>query len=495
MKFSKQILFLFFISVWLTSYAQSKYEVRGVWFSTVWGLDFPSKPASSASSIERQKKELAAKLDSLHKININTIFFQVRNRGDLSYESTIEPWHYVFGGKTGVSPGYDVIQFAIDEAHKRGMEFHAWFVCMPLGSVKQVRDKKQLSLPAKHPDLCIKYKDEWYMNPANPNTSVYLAKLIAEATRKYDFDGVHLDYIRYPDRTDKYPDDQFFKKSKAKDLSQWRRDNITRIVCTIHDSVKSIKPYVKISAAVIGRYCELSHNRPGWRGFEDVFQDAMQWINMGKMDFITPMTYYQDPLFGTIVSDWCKRLNPDQIIPGVYTSMISPKERNWSADDLFDQIMIARLCGAGGVAHFRAQPLIFNEKKLSTMLASEHYRRPGAIFPQRNQSKCGSVTVVPHVSEFKSENNIFSIKWESAGNGLRYNIYGSDSPDIDINEGAYLICTNIDSKELMLSSVSYPKLRYIIVTSVDRYGNESDPSSIASLGMNSNDALAPLFDK
>ncbi|MGL4333059.1 MAG: glycoside hydrolase family 10 protein [Bacteroidales bacterium] len=361
MKFSKQILFLFFISAWLSSHAQSKYEVRGVWFSTVWGLDFPSKPASSASTIERQKKELTAKLDSLHKININTIFFQVRNRGDLSYESKIEPWHYVFGGKTGVSPGYDVLQFAISEAHKRGMEFHAWFVCMPLGSVKQIKDKKHLCLPATLPDLCLKYKDEWYMNPANPNTSVYLAKLIAEATRKYDFDGVHLDYIRYPDRTDKYPDDQFFKKSKAKDLSQWRRDNITRIVSTIHDSVKSIKPYVKVSAAVIGRYCELSHNKPGWRGFEDVFQDAVQWINMGEMDFITPMTYYQDPLFGTIGSDWCKRLKPDQIIPGVYTSMISPKERNWSADDLFDQIMIARLCGAGGVAHFRAQPLIIND--------------------------------------------------------------------------------------------------------------------------------------
>lgn len=494
MKFSKQILFLIFFAIYTVSFAQSKYEVRGVWFSTVWGLDFPSTPATSPLTIERQKKELTEKLDSLERININTLFFQVRNRGDLSYESKIEPWHYVFGGKTGVSPKYDILEFAITEAHKRGMEFHAWFVCMPLGSARQIKEKKQLCLPAKRPELCIKYKEEWYMNPANPNTSIYLAKLIAEATRKYDFDGVHLDYIRYPDRTNKYPDDQFFKKSKTKDLSQWRRDNITRIVSTIHDSVKSIKPYVKVSAAVIGRYCELSHTQPGWRGMEDVFQDAVQWVNLGKTDFITPMTYYPDPLFGTIVSDWCNRLDPDQVIPGVYTSMISPKERNWSADDLFDQIMIARLCGAGGVAHFRAQPLIKNEKKLSSMLSSEHYRTPALTFPLRNKPQSNSVAP-PQIIEFKSENEAIFIKWKGPTNELRYNIYGSETPDIDISERAYLIAANRSTTEFLTSLKTHPKLQYIIITSVDRFGNESRPSSMMSLGMHTNDALGPLFDK
>ncbi|MGL5690445.1 MAG: family 10 glycosylhydrolase, partial [Bacteroidales bacterium] len=116
--------------------SQTKQEYRGVWFSTVWGLDFPSKPVSNIFTIEKQKKELTSKLDSLQKMNINVLFFQVRNRGDLAYESVLEPWHYVFGGKTGVSPNYDLIRFAIDETHKRNMEFHAWFVCMPLGSDK-----------------------------------------------------------------------------------------------------------------------------------------------------------------------------------------------------------------------------------------------------------------------------------------------------------------------------------------------------------------------
>lgn len=494
MKLSKQIIFLLFLFSFFTSQAQSKYEVRGVWFSTVWGLDFPSKPATSPLTIERQKKELTAKLDSLQKININTLFFQVRNRGDLSYESKIEPWHYVFGGKTGVSPGYDVVKFAIEEAHKRGMEFHAWFVCMPLGSLKQIKDKKGMCLPATQPDLCIKYKEEWYMNPANPNTAIYLAKLISEATRKYDFDGIHLDYIRYPDRTDKYPDDAYFRKAKSKDLSQWRRDNITRIVSTIHDSVKNIKPYVKVSAAVIGRYCELSHNKPGWRGFEDVFQDAMQWFNLGKMDFITPMTYYQDPLFGTIVKDWCNRLKPDQIIPGVYTSMISPKERNWSADDLFDQIMTARLCGAGGVAHFRAQPLIQNEKQLSSMLKCEHYRIPVMTFPTQNR-KINGQPQPPHLTEFKADGDTLRIKWEHSDNNVRFIVYGCNSPDIDTKEGAYLIKTNYPFSELRLSAPIYSKLQYIVVTAIDRFGIESEPSGIISLGMNSNDASGLLFDK
>lgn len=369
----KYLIICFFLFSSLAVIAQNKQEYRGVWFSTVWGLDFPSKPVSRIFTIENQKKELIAKLDSLQKMNINVLFFQVRNRGDLAYDSSLEPWHYVFGGKTGISPNYDLIQFAIDETHKRGMEFHAWFVCMPLGSEKFNRDKKSLSLVQKRRDLCIKYKNEWYMDPANPGTADYLADLIGEMLQKYKVDGVHLDYIRYPDRTNGYPDDKAFKASKAKNLAEWRRSNINRIVYKIHETVKKINPEIKLSAAVIGRYNNASHNKPGWRGYEDVFQDAMAWFNADKIDFITPMTYYQDPLFGLIINDWGKKLKPSQLMAGVYTSMLSPDERDWNMDIIFDQIMIARLNGAGGVAHFRAKPLIDNTKQIRTWLCKEHY--------------------------------------------------------------------------------------------------------------------------
>lgn len=493
MRFSRLSTLLLLLFSTFISNAQSKYEIRGVWFSTVWGLDFPSRPATTPATIERQKKELTAKLDSLQKININTLFFQVRNRGDLSYESKTEPWHYVFGGKTGVSPGYDVLAFAIDEAHKRGMEFHAWFVCMPLGSDKQVKDKKSMAIPARHPDLCLKYKNEWYMNPAKKETAAYLSALIAETTRKYDIDGVHLDYIRYPDRTDKYPDDAYFKASKATNLSQWRRDNITRIVSAVYDSVKHIKPYVKVSAAVIGRYAECSHNKPGWRGYEDVFQDAMKWFELGKMDFITPMTYYQDPLFGIIVSDWCKRLKPGQIVPGLYTSMISPKERNWSADDLFDQIMIARLAGAGGTAHFRAQHLIENTKHLSDMLAKEHYRLPCLTFPVIASSQTANSPVPPHILQVENRNDSLYIQWEHPDKKVQFNVYGSNSPDILTSEGGYLIKTCFPGRELKLCSNDFPQCQYIVVTAIDRSGSESAASHIGYAGQQ--EAFGPLFDK
>ncbi|MGL5786389.1 MAG: glycoside hydrolase family 10 protein [Bacteroidales bacterium] len=495
MRFSRKSTFIFlflFLSLFISN-AQSKYDVRGVWFSTVWGLDFPTRPANTPATILRQKKELIAKLDSLQKININTLFFQVRNRGDLSYESETEPWHYAFGGKTGVSPGYDLLEFAIQETHKRGMEFHAWFVCMPLGSDKQIKDKKSLSLVARRPELCLKYKNEWYMNPAKKETAVYLAGLIAETTRKYDIDGVHLDYIRYPDRTDKYPDATFFKESKAKNLDQWRRDNITRIVSSVYDSVKKIKPFVKVSAAVIGRYAEESHNKPGWRGYEDVYQDAMKWFDLGKMDFITPMTYYQDPLFGIIVNDWCKRLKPQQIVPGLYTSMISPKERNWSVNDLFDQIMIARLAGAGGVAHFRAQPLIENTKHLSDMLATEHYRTPGVPYPATDSVEHLNTPAPPHIVCVKQTQDSLYVEWEHPDKNIRFNIYAAGSPDIATSEGGYLIKTNFPYRQIRLSCNEYPGIKYFVVTSADRYGAESAASTIGY--PDQQEAFGPLFDK
>ncbi|MGL5730826.1 MAG: glycoside hydrolase family 10 protein [Bacteroidales bacterium] len=384
--------------------SQTKQEYRGVWFSTVWGLDFPSKPVSNIFTIEKQKKELTSKLDSLQKMNINVLFFQVRNRGDLAYESVLEPWHYVFGGKTGVSPNYDLIRFAIDETHKRNMEFHAWFVCMPLGSDKFNRDKKDLSLIRKRPDLCIKYKDEWYMNPANPATADYLAGVIGEMIRKYNVDGVHLDYIRYPDRTNGYPDEKAFKTSKAKNLSEWRRENINRIVYRVYDTIQSINPEIKLSAAVIGRYNNASHNKSGWRGYEDVFQDAMAWFDHNKIDFITPMTYYQDPLFGLIIKDWGKRLKPSQLMAGVYTSMISPQERDWNMDIIFDQVMIARINGAGGVAHFRAKPLIENTKQIRTWLRNEHYSNIAEPYRSTVIHSVYASTPPP------IENNIFTIE-------------------------------------------------------------------------------------
>ena len=115
-------------------YAQSpKHEVRAAWITAVYGLDWPSTRATTPAGIRKQKAELIEILDKLKEANFNTVLFQTRTRGDVLYQSDIEPYNAILTGKVGGNPGYDPLAFAVEECHKRGMECHAWLVSIPLG--------------------------------------------------------------------------------------------------------------------------------------------------------------------------------------------------------------------------------------------------------------------------------------------------------------------------------------------------------------------------
>lgn len=366
------VLLLFLLLGAITDRVEAR-ETRAVWFSTVWGLDFPTRPATTTATITRQQNELIRKLDSLQQLNINLIFFQTRLRADMAYRSELEPWHYVFGGKTGADPGYDLLQFAIEACHERGMEFHAWMVCMPIGSIKGERDKGELALSRRRPELCLLHDKEWYLNPAEPQTAHYLADLAEEITKRYPIDGIHLDYIRYPDHVKGYPDGEIFRKSGASNLGVWRRENINRIVGTIHDRVKATDPKVLVSCAVIGRYSSGGLMRPGWRAYDDVFQDAVKWIKEEKCDFVVPMLYYNSDRFLQNLEDWTANIPAERVVAGLYTSMLDPKEKNWEQQHITAQIEQSAALKIAGVAHFRAKPLFENEKGIAQQLKQGAY--------------------------------------------------------------------------------------------------------------------------
>ena len=166
-----------------------KYETRAVWLTTLSGLDWPH-----SRSAETQKKELTEILDKLQDANINTVLLQTRIRATTIYPSAYEPWDGCLSGKPGKSPGYDALQFAIDECHSRGMELHAWVVAIPVGKWNSAGCTR---LRKRHPGLVRKIGAEGYMNPEKQQTAEYLADLCAEITANYDIDGIHLDYIRY----------------------------------------------------------------------------------------------------------------------------------------------------------------------------------------------------------------------------------------------------------------------------------------------------------
>lgn len=253
------IVFSFLILFSLSAQPAPKYEVRAAWITAVYGLDWPRTKATTPASIQKQKEELVEILDKLKEANFNTVLFQARTRGDVLYKSDIEPYNSILTGKSGKDPGYDPLAFAVEECHKRGMECHAWMVTIPLGGRKHVASLGKQSVTRRQPKICVPYKREYFLNPGNPKTKEYLMSLVKEVVERYDVDGVHFDYLRYPERAFRFPDSYDYRKyGNGRSLDQWRRDNITEILRYIYKGVKQLKPWVKVSTCPVGKYRDTS---------------------------------------------------------------------------------------------------------------------------------------------------------------------------------------------------------------------------------------------
>ena len=221
----KQFLLLLFIAVNFSLLAQSKQEIRAVWLTTNHALDWPEKPVRNQNDVIRQQEEFCRILDELKAANFNVVFLQTRIRGNVIYPSKIEPWSNFITWNPSSNPGYDPLAFAIEACHERGLECHAWFVTYPVGLEKIKGKPNNSPTVVKNKDLVKKFDGELYLDPGNPGTRSYLISLVTEIVSKYDIDGFHFDYIRYPDRSTNFPDQDTYKKyGQKQNIESWRRD-------------------------------------------------------------------------------------------------------------------------------------------------------------------------------------------------------------------------------------------------------------------------------
>ena len=204
----------------------SEKEMKAAWVSTVYNLDWP-KTKNNAS---KQKQELTQLMDKLKGCGINTIVLQVRPESDALYKSSINPWSKYLTGTQGKAPGYDPLAFAIQEAHKRGMELHAWMNPYRVTSSGTDLNSLVSSHPArKNPSWVIKYNNKMYYDPGNPDVVDYLVKTVKEVVDKYDVDGIHFDDYFYPSSS--FPDDASYKAyGKGQDRNNWRRENVNTLL-------------------------------------------------------------------------------------------------------------------------------------------------------------------------------------------------------------------------------------------------------------------------
>lgn len=443
----------------LCAVAQPKHEVRAVWLTTIGGIDWPHSYAQSARSIERQKDELRHILDQLQQVGINTVLLQTRVRGTMIYPSDYEPWDGCLSGFPGKSPGYDALKFAIDECHKRGMELHAWMVTIPLGKWDALGCRQ---LRKKMPRNIIKIKADGYLNPESQQTADYLACLCAEVTKRYDIDGIHLDYIRYPED---------MPKLKTLDR-QCGRNNITRIVSAISRRVKSLKPWVKMSCSPIGKYDNTTRYwSHGWNANTTVCQDAVAWLRDGLMDELFPMMYFRDNHFFPFALDWKEQSHGRIVVPGLGIYFMSPRERDWPLSDITRELEVLRHIGLGH-AYFRSKFFTDDTKGIYTYAKNNFCRYPSLVPPMIWASR--HKPEMPYgLSLSNVANNVAQLSWHHAEKDttmMMFNIYASKKYPVDTEDARNLVAIRRQGRQLLVPNDG---CTYYAVTATDRYGNES----------------------
>ncbi|MCC8146169.1 MAG: family 10 glycosylhydrolase [Bacteroidales bacterium] len=480
----KHIFFLIiFLITALEFHAETpKKEIRAVWLASNHSLDWPSKPYRNSNDINDQQDELIDILDKLKEANFNMVFIQTRIRGDVIYNSAIEPVSpYVQRVKNTWSK-YDPLAFAIAECHKRGLECHAWFVTYPLGPERLNGRTNNSPAIRKNKDVVRKHKGEYYLDPGDPKTNNYLMALVGEIVDKYDIDGIHMDYIRYPEKAENFPDNATYKRyGNGKSKAEWRRENINTFVSNVYDMVKRKKPWVQVSSSVVGMYNRLPNStRNHWTALNSVYQDPEKWLKDGKHDFVVPMMYYADELFFPFVEDWKSRSNGRFIIPGLGVYQVDEKEGNWNPVKIKEQIQFCRENQMEGNAFYRSRFLTDNKKGILDEIKTNFYDHP-ALLP--TMAWLDTIRPIYPVNLKAVKAGMYmSLSWDETlqpqNKEVFFNVYRSKTWPIDAYKAENLVAARIKGNMLFVPiDDTIESGYYYAVTSYDRFHNESKISS------------------
>ena len=469
-------------------------ETRAVWLTTIGGLDWPRIQAIDARSRERQKQELIRILDQYQRANINTVIFQTRVRAALLYPSKIEPWELSLTGVAGKDPGYDPLAFCIDECHKRGMELHAWVVCIPIGTKERQAKYGAASLTRKRPELVKTAKGgEMFMIPGKPETADHIANICKEIVENYDVDGISLDYIRYPESIYNFSDENLYPRASSQSKADWKRENITRIVRRVHDVVKPIKPWVKLSSSPIGKYKDTSrYSAGGWNGYNAVWQDPILWLKEDWQDLLFPMMYFTGNNYYPFLFQWAEMANGHPICPGLGIYFLDPREGRWTLNEVRAEMHTARNSGIGGIAFYRGEFLTNNTKGIYDTTCDEFFPYPALTARMTWMGDTLAPTAPTSLyykdgilywksplhtlsnSPCEGEDSIRKVPSPLGedGRGALYNIYGSNTYPVDVTKAENLLAARVTDTQWQLNARAQ-KVRHYAVTAMDRLGNES----------------------
>lgn len=358
-------------------------EFRGAWVATVYNLDWPSKAGLSS---DRQKAELTTLLNRAADLRLNAIVFQVRPGCDALYQSAFEPWSQWLSGQMGRAPqpAFDPLELAVQMAHERGIELHAWF--NPFRAMPNRQHKACAShVTRAKPHLVRRYGQHLWLDPGEPEVKSHTLKVILDVVRRYDIDGVHLDdyFYPYPVGGLEFPDEATWQKYRATGgklgRHEWRRACVDDFVKSLQAEIRRTKPWVKFGISPFGiwRSGYPSSVRASIDACDDLAADSRKWLQSGWVDYLAPQLYWsidaKEQSFPALL-DWWLRQNPlhHHVWPGIAPDRIG---KSRPASEIVRQVKMVRdkapESSTAGHVHWSMKSLIEDRRGIAEMLSKD----------------------------------------------------------------------------------------------------------------------------
>ncbi|PWU08200.1 MAG: hypothetical protein C5B50_30080 [Verrucomicrobia bacterium] len=391
-------------------------EYRAAWVATVENIDWPSRRDLSTA---QQKAELVTIMERAQHLKLNAVIFQVRPACDAMYESKIEPWSEFLTGTMGKAPDpfYDPLAFAIAEAHKRGLELHAWFnpYRARTAGVKTPASANHIS--NKHQKLVRHYGKQLWLDPGEKEVQDYSLSVVMDVVKRYDVDGVHFDDYFYPYKARDsdggeldFPDDaswQRFGAGGKLNRDDWRRENVNVFIERLYKSIKTAKPWVKFGISPFGIWKDgVPPQIKGYDAYSKLYADSRKWLASGWLDYFAPQLYWaidaQEQSFPVLLKWWCEQNQKGRhLMPGLDTTKTADTvraSRKWKPEEIVNQIRLTRqMPGADGHIHWNMTSLTHNPA-FDDALEEKVYSEPALIpaSPWLGDARLASPKITSH---------------------------------------------------------------------------------------------------
>ena len=488
-----------------------KRELRGMWIATVENIDWPNQRGETPEQYRRDYRRL---LDAGQRAGLNAVFVQIRPASDAFYKSEIEPWSKWLTGVQGKAPadGDDPLPFLITEAHRRGMEFHAWF-----NPYRATMDSVTRRLAAthpyrQHPEWFMRYSGQLLYNPGLPAVRAHITRVILDVVRRYDIDAVHFDdyFYPYPEAGQVLHDEAAFRDFNPEGLEKladWRRNNVNVLIRDLHDSIRTAKRWVKFGISPFGVWMNKSANplgsdtRAGQPSYSNLYADSRLWLEKGWIDYILPQLYWSTTFRLVpypVLLEWWTRNHFDRhlyIGQGTYRMLESTRsDTTWrNPRELPRQIRLNRSYDgeASGSVFFSAKSLLRNPLHTTDSLRQTLFRYP-ALVPTMPWMDAVPPQPVANLT-LRRLGPTVTLSWQSGppaadGDLATYYVlyrFGANEPSTPNDPSRILAlprpapgfpATFVDTTAVPGQAYAY------YVTAVDRLHNEGRPVRVVTLG-------------